>query len=51
MMKNFIKEYFKKSIDKMAKENEKTFGNTKNLDCCGLNKPISGTNNVNNKNK
>lgn len=38
-MKNFIKEYFKKSIEKMAKENEKAFGNTTGkLDCCAMNR-------------
>ncbi|MFU0825586.1 LDCC motif putative metal-binding protein [Clostridium sp.] len=50
-MKNFIKNYFKKSIEKMAKENEKAFGSTSKLDCCGLNKPNAGTKGANVKNK
>ncbi|MCY6959948.1 LDCC motif putative metal-binding protein [Clostridium brassicae] len=44
-MKNFIKEYFKNSVKKIVKENEKSFGNGK-LDCCNLNtskKPIPKT--------
>ncbi len=39
-MFKFIKNYFNKSIKKMAKENEKSFGNGK-LDCCDLNKSNS----------
>ncbi|KYH28197.1 MULTISPECIES: LDCC motif putative metal-binding protein [Clostridium] len=50
-MKNFIKNYFKKSIEKIAKENEKTFGNTSKLDCCGLNKPNDGNKGANTQNK
>lgn len=47
-MKNFIKEYFKKSIKKMAEENDKTFGNGR-LDCCQLNKASNAGNNLNKK--
>lgn len=49
-MLNFIKEYFKKSIKKMAEENEKSFGNGK-LDCCDLNKSNNGAKEANSQNK
>ncbi|WMJ81840.1 LDCC motif putative metal-binding protein [Clostridium sp. MB40-C1] len=41
-MKNFIKEYFKNTIKRMVKENEKSFGNGK-LDCCDLNTASNGS--------
>lgn len=49
-MLNFIKEYFKKSVKKMAEENDKTFGNGK-LDCCDLNKTNNGAKNTNAQSK
>jgi hypothetical protein len=49
-MLNFIKDYFKKSIKKMAEENEKSFGNGK-LDCCDLNKSNNTAKKANTKNK
>jgi len=39
-MFQFLKDYFKKAIKKMAKENEKSFGKGK-VDCCDLNKSNS----------
>ncbi len=50
-MKNPIKEYFKKSVEKMVKENEKAFGNTDKLDCCDLNKANSGVKKADTNNK
>lgn len=49
-MKNFIKDYFKKSIKKIAEENSKTFGSGK-LDCCGLNSSNNESKKVKDKNK
>lgn len=49
-MLNFIKEYFKRAVKKMAQENEKSFGNGK-LDCCGLNKPNNTAKKPNNQSK
>ncbi|KOA20387.1 hypothetical protein CLHOM_12060 [Clostridium homopropionicum DSM 5847] len=49
-MLNFIKEYFKKSIKKMAQENEKNFGKGK-LDCCDLNKANNAAKKANTQDK
>lgn len=49
-MKNFLKDYFKNSIKKMAEENEKSFGKGK-LDCCDLNKSNNAIKKTNNENK
>lgn len=49
-MLNAIKNYFKKSIKKMAEENSKTFGNGK-MDCCDLNKASNAVKKQNNSGK
>lgn len=49
-MLNAIKNYFKKSIKKMADENSKTFGNGK-MDCCDLNRANNAVKKSNNGGK
>ena len=46
-MFKFIKDFLKK----LEEANDKSFGNGKKLDCCGMNKPNNLPKKVENKNK